>query len=106
MDWLYLPFRLFQRVPIAAFLPATLFLAAALGLRSAGSRPGRETASARASALVAGIGWALYGVWEAALAAADPGASIRVDLMLIAPLLLAVSGLSALLLVIAAARRR
>lgn len=75
------PFNLFIVQPWLALLPALVFAGLWLWSRSR-------------TALAAAVLWALYGAWEWSIHAGyacDGGCDIRVDLLLIAPLLLLVS---------------
>jgi hypothetical protein len=63
-------------------------------LTSVGRMPPRRTRPL----LIATITWLLYGLWEWAVLSVSPEANIRVDLLVIWPLLALVSGYGALCL--------
>lgn len=68
----------FVEHPLLAFLPALLFLATAL-------------ATARISCWIAAVAWAIYGFYELAMSDGlfcSRGCNIRIDLLVISPLLL------------------
>lgn len=74
---------LFVGKPLNILLVAALFLTGYIARRwmaTDASRPSR-------SLLFAAIGWALYAAWEWAVRAYSPEANIRVDLLVIWPLL-------------------
>jgi len=56
------------------------------------SRSRAPSAAVPRAWLVAGIAWIAYGAWEAGVMIASPGANIRVDLLLIWPALLFLTG--------------
>lgn len=92
MEALVAPFRLFIAMPLLAFLPGIALLAAGLWTRSHAPRV----------VLWAGIAWLVYAVWETGLfvlsrSRGEDGANIRVDLLLIAPLLLGLTLLAVVL---------
>jgi hypothetical protein len=85
MDALYVPFALFVQQPLRLALVAVLFAVAAyLAGRTWGD------ASARWLYVTAGA-WLLWCLWEGALLVFSPGANIRVDLLLIIPVVLVLS---------------
>jgi hypothetical protein len=68
--------------PWAILAISALFLGAHLALRL--RAPGRHL-------LVAGVAWALYAGWEWMVQARTPGANIRVDLLVIWPVVFLIS---------------
>ncbi len=73
--------------PLNILLVAALFFVGFLVMRFTGYGEGK-----RATALlVPTIGWALYAVWEWFIMIKDPNANIRVDLLVIWPVLLILS---------------
>lgn len=102
---IYLPFKLFQAVPLLAFLPAALFVTAAIGLGRP-NRASRLRSAARGLAFIAATLWALYAIWELVVSSSDPAANIRVDLLLIAPILISVTILAVVFLGIATLSER
>ncbi|MFO0874094.1 MAG: hypothetical protein U0575_09005 [Phycisphaerales bacterium] len=81
MDLIIAPFRACMAMPLLAFVPAAVFIAAGLW---------RATRATR-FVLWVGVAWLLYAVYESVLfsmakSSGEP-ADIRVDLLLIAPLL-------------------
>ena len=80
MTWLA---SLFVGRPLNILAVAAVFLAVHVVLRAAGKAGGRL----RRPTLVAAIAWLLYAAWEWLLQARTPDANIRVDLLLIWPVL-------------------
>ena len=78
---------IFVQRPLNILLVAVAFCAAYLLLRFTGLGEGRHPGAL----LVPAAGWAIYAVWEGLVVWRTPEANIRVDLMLIWPLLLFVS---------------
>jgi hypothetical protein len=74
--------RIFVGNPWAILAVSTLFLGAHLALKA--RAPGRHL-------LVAGLTWALYAGWEWVVQTRTPEANIRVDLLVIWPVLLLLS---------------
>jgi hypothetical protein len=82
MDILLQPFAVFVQHPERSALVAVLFLAIWLLVR------GRRGTRRRASALLLpAAAWGLYAGWEWALIHWSPAANLRVDLLVIIPLL-------------------
>ena len=73
--------------PLTILGVAAFFFAAHFLVRFAGIGPGRHPRAL----LVVFAAWALYGVWEWLVVTITPEANIRVDLMLIWPVLLVLS---------------
>ena len=73
--------------PLNVGLVAAVFLAGFLILRFTGAGAGRHPTSL----LVPTVGWLLYAAWEWFVAVKSPEANIRVDLLLIWPVLLILS---------------
>jgi hypothetical protein len=83
MDIILQPFAVFVQHPERSALVAVLFLALWLLVRS------RRSTTRRVQALlIPAVAWGLYAVWEWALTHWSPEANIRVDLLVIIPLLL------------------
>lgn len=76
--------------PLHILAVAFVFLGSHLVLRLTSLGAGRDTGPMR----IAFGGWALYAAWEWLVQARTPEANIRVDLMLIWPLLAALSAWS------------
>src|SRR5262249_53331221 len=85
MDIILQPFAVFVQHPERSALVAVLFLALWLLLRSG---CGRGTTRRVQALLIPAVAWGLYAVWEWALTHWSPEANIRVDLLVIIPLLL------------------
>ena len=84
METLFLPFQIFQQTPAMALLPALVLAALLLvGDRSQPQRPTRLVVSCITL-------WIVYAIWEYRVQvwAQTEIAPIRVDLLLIAPLLI------------------
>ena len=93
MDFLFAPFAFAIRFPGIILLPAAVFAAAWWFF--GGSR----------LVLVTALAWLAYFGWELLIRYRSPEANIRVDLLLIAPLLLVLSAVSIFLLVKGAMNR-
>ena len=78
---------LFVGRPMNILALAVLFLAGYLALRLTALGVGRHPRSL----LIASIAWGLYAAWEWLVQIKTPDANIRVDLMLIWPVLLIIS---------------
>jgi hypothetical protein len=78
---------LFIGKPLSILAVAAAFLAAYLAMRLTGLGSGRHPRSL----LVAAAAWAVYAGWEWLVLVRTPEANIRVDLMVIWPILLVVS---------------
>ena len=78
---------LFVGKPLSILAVALVFLAAHFAKRRTGSGSGRHPRSL----LVAAFAWAVYAAWEWLVLARTPGANIRVDLLVIWPILIFVS---------------
>lgn len=100
LELLYAPFRLFQAVPLTALLPAIL-LAAAATLVGGASRASRVRAAGRTIAYLAAGCWGLYTCWELFLFNSRPIPNIRIDLLLISPVLLGITAAASFLLILA-----
>ena len=74
---------LFVQKPLSALLVAAAFLAGHLALRMTALGAGRHPRWL----LVAAIAWGLYAAWEWLIRVRTPEANIRVDLLLIWPVL-------------------
>ena len=74
---------LFVGKPLNILAVATLFSAGYVALRLTSLRGGRRFRLL----LVAGIAWMLYGAWEWLILVRTPDANIRVDLLVIWPVL-------------------
>ena len=74
--------------PFNILAVAVLFLAVHYFLRIAGIGPGRHPRAL----LGAATAWALYAVWEGVILVFSPEANIRVDLLVIWPVLFVLSG--------------
>jgi len=85
MDIILQPFAVFVWHPERSALVAVLFLVLWLLVRS---RRGRSTTRRAQALLIPAVAWGLYAVWEWALTHWSPEADIRVDLLVIIPLLL------------------
>lgn len=87
MDWFFMPFRLFVDMPPLAFLPAVLF---ANCYRRSGQQASRAN---RRWLFIGSLSWLTYAVWECYvwLWSQDVTAPIRVDILILAPVLYAVS---------------
>ena len=83
MDTLFLPFNIFQMVPVLAVLPALLL--AALLFMGNQLKPHRPTGLVGSCILL----WLAYAIWEyrVQIWAETVTAPIRVDLLLLAPFL-------------------
>lgn len=79
MDWLYAPIKPFVGHPELGAAVAMVLLATSAATYGA-------TRRAPWGAIAAGVVWALYAVWEWML---GPDDNIRVDVLVLAPLLLA-----------------
>ena len=81
---------LFVGKPLNILLVAALFFAGYLAMRQSSLAPGR-----RPHALLAAVvAWVVYAAWEWAVQIRTPEANIRVDLLLIWPVLAIVSAWS------------
>ncbi len=78
---------LFVQKPFSILAVAAIFAAAYLVLRFTSLGAGKHYSAL----LVPAIGWALYAAWEWLVLWKTPEANIRVDLMLIWPVLLVLS---------------
>ena len=78
---------LFVQQPLNILAVAAVFAVGYLLLRFTGLGEGRHPAAL----LVPTAGWLLYAAWEGLVVWKSPEANIRVDLMLIWPLLLVIS---------------
>lgn len=78
---------LFVQKPFSILVVAAIFAAAYLALRFTSLGAGKHYSAL----LVPAIGWALYAAWEWLVLWKTPEANIRVDLMLIWPVLLVLS---------------
>ena len=89
MELLYLPFQVFLIFPPLAFIVAGVFLALFLNIK-------KRLKSLNFLLLFTFIVWFLYGLWELYLQywSKTAAAPIRVDLLLIVPVLYIISGLS------------
>jgi hypothetical protein len=83
IETLYKPFVAFVAVPMLAFVPAVIATAAWLW-RARGT-------TATVPVALAAIAWALYGAWELSFHLVPVREWIRVDLLVIAPVLVALS---------------
>ena len=73
--------------PLNILIIAALFFVGFLVMRFTGGGEGKRAAAL----LVPTIAWALYAVWEWFIVIKDPEANIRVDLLVIWPVLLILS---------------
>jgi len=91
MEYLFAPFTLFQLYPIMALLPAAIFLL--LAFQRVRNNKSRQSTSGIVPELVAGLLWLGYAYWEyrVQIWAVDEIAPIRVDLLLIYPVLIFIS---------------
>ncbi len=78
---------LFVHKPLNILIVAAVFAAGYLILRFTAAGDGRQAAAL----LVPTIGWGLYAVWEWLVMTKTPEANIRVDLLVIWPVLLVLS---------------
>jgi hypothetical protein len=81
---------LFVGKPLVILLVAALFMAGDLALRSRWRGVGHQPRSLR----IAAFAWGIYAGWEWLVLRSTPGADIRVDLLLIWPLLVILSAWS------------
>lgn len=86
MGMILRPFAVFVQHPGRILLVAAIFLV--IGLLIWNSR-GRGTTRRDLALMIPAAAWGLYAVWERALTRFSPEANIRVDLLVISPLLLA-----------------
>jgi hypothetical protein len=84
MEWIA---SLFVQRPLNILVVAGVFLVGFIGLRASAWGGERHPAAL----LVPAIGWALYALWEWLVMVRTPEANIRVDLMVIWPVLLVLS---------------
>ncbi len=87
MDHFFAPFVIFQLLPIAALIPAAAILFVVLRLRN--NQVHNKPHGLIILGVVIGLLWSAYGIWEhtVKLWAENESAPIRVDLLLIYPLL-------------------
>jgi len=78
---------LFVQKPMNILIVAAVFAAGYLILRFTAVGDGRQASAL----LVPTIGWAVYAAWEGLVMVRTPEANIRVDLLLIWPVLLVLS---------------
>lgn len=78
---------LFVQKPLNILAVAAVFAVAYLILRFTGLGTGKQPSAL----LIPTVGWALYAAWEALVLWRTPEANIRVDLLVILPVLLILS---------------
>jgi len=78
---------LFVQKPFNILIVAAVFLAGFVGLRFAALGEGKHPGAL----LVPAVAWAVYAIWEWLILVRTPEANIRVDLMVIWPVLLILS---------------
>ena len=91
LNYLFAPFTVFQLYPIVALLPAAIFLL--LAFQRFRKNENHKSTSRIAPELIAGFLWLGYAYWEyrVQLWAVNEIAPIRVDLLLIYPVLILIS---------------